>query len=243
MTNAVNSKVLDIIRKLMKLAADKSNLNESTAAAAKAQALLSKHRLTMAEVEAASATLESGEPIHESASPLYEGERVIHWKLDLAVGLANLNACRVFVRNWRDPKRIRYVVTGRESDIEIVRYFFSSISQQIEQLCKQCMAAGDGSGKTFSNNFKHGATETVLKRLKQADQEVKTEYRGSSALVLVERREAELESWMKSHYNLETVASSPASYNVSARQLGKMAGHRVSLNRGINGAGLIKKLS
>lgn len=239
MENVLSSRILDKIRKLMSLADNNSNLNESAAAFAQAQALLSKHRLTMAEVEAASETLQAGEQIIESAKPLYAGERVVRWKSYLASKIADLNSCKMFIRYIRNyynnKKESRYVVVGRPSDIEIVEYLFQSISSQIEILCKNCMQSeGLGGGKTFANNFKFAAVETVVERLKAADQEAKQDYQGSAAMVLIKRHEAEVVNWMAEKIGkLKSLPASSSQHNSTAQQLGRAAGYKIGLNKAI----------
>lgn len=236
----VSNKILDKIAKLMRLSNNTSNVNEAATAYAQAQALLTKHRLTMAEVEAAANTLEAGEQIIESASPLYQGERVIHWKSNLACGIASFNGCKVFFRTFRYPeKKVVYVVVGRPSDITVVRYFFQSICVQIDLLCKNAMSCGLGNGKTFSNSFRLGAVETVLERLEAAHQQVRTEYSGSAALVLVNKKDAEVAVWMdRTIGKLKGLAGSPSRRDLSAIRLGRQAGRSVSLNRAIDPGGI-----
>lgn len=73
MNEVVSSRILDKIKKLISLSHNNSSAEESASAFARAQELLLKHKLTMAEVEAASLTLDVGEAIVEGAQPLYRG--------------------------------------------------------------------------------------------------------------------------------------------------------------------------
>ena len=260
----INSKILNKIQKLLDLSNNNSNENEAATAFGQAQALLSKYRLSMAEVEAASATFSAGEQVIQSAKPLYVGERVVHWKSFLADSIAKFNGCKMFV-NFKymcadcgsafvknnnnksicskcgvyvgHKKQSRYVVVGRPSDIEIVDYLFHSVVQQIETLCKTAMQNGYGVGKTFSNNFKHAATDTVVGRLRSAHQEVRKEYAGSAAMVLVDKKDAEVQKWMDDNVGKLRPLTIASRTDHSARDLGRQADHKVSLNKGIKGSG------
>ncbi len=235
----VSKKVLEKIQKLMALARGGANVNESANAFAHAQALLMKHRISMAEVElAATAFKQPDENIVEGTKPLYSGQRIIHWKSSLGDNLARLNHCSMFYYNYRNPKSIKYLLVGRPSDMEIVHYMFESIVVQIERLCKDTMKAGFGEGKTWSNNFKHGAVETVIKRLREENQKVRDEYKGTAALVFVDRRGVEVTEWIAKNMKLgKTQNTNVARQDQSARDMGRAAGNRVSLNKGIGGGG------
>lgn len=230
----VSHKIIEKIQKLMALANKGTNVNESAAAMAQAQTLLMKHRLSMAEVELADKAFKNPENITEGTRPLYEGQRIVHWKSTLAYYVANLNSCKMFYHHGF--KSVRYMLVGRASDMEIVHYFYESITGHIERLCKETMSAGLGTGKTFSNNFKHGAVETVVQRLTEEQNKIRSEYQGSAALVLVDRKGVEVEQWMKQNMNLRKMQNTNvARGNNNARNLGREAGQRVPLNKGIGG--------
>lgn len=228
----ISNRVLDKVKRLIALSNNNTNVNESATAFAQAQAILSKHRLTMAEVDAASSAL-AGELISESSQPLYQGERVIHWKSYLAGEIAAENGCKVFTRTFRNPvKIVKYVIVGRESDIQVVRYMFESIIEQIEFFVKLAMKSGEGSGKTFSNNFKYGAADTVVKRIKEANLKIRDEYKGTQALVLVDNRFNEVQRWVEKMVpNMKTSKAVSFREDRTGYYLGKQAGQKVSLNK------------
>lgn len=232
--NIISSSILGKIKKLVSLSKNNNSVAEAASAWARAQELLIKHKLSMAEVNAASATLDADEAIVEGASPLYSGERVVHWKSYLANVISQINGCKMFIRYSRNPKQVRYAVVGTPSDIEIVRYLFDSIVSQIDFLCHQAMSFGYGTGKTYSNNFRFGAAQTVAERLQAVREQVRSEYKGSTALVLVDKQEAAVSAWVdKNVGKLSRGVSSNSRADNSAFNQGKAAGHKVALNKGL----------
>jgi hypothetical protein len=99
------------------------------------------------------------------------------------------------------------------------------------------MARGEGSGKTFSNQFKLGCVETVLSRLEKADEDMKAEYAGTAALVLVNNQLAEVEKYITQTVGpLKRMSPTIARADASARELGRKAGESVSLNKAVSSA-------
>ena len=231
------------IRNLLDLASGTKNLNEAAVAFAMAQQLLLKHNLTQAQVEATTGFKEADEAIVNSTEPLYIGRRVILWKDSLANRLSELNSCKMYINHnyvtvgEEKIKVISYRVVGRPTDVEMVRYFFNSIITQIEWLSANALKIGLGRGKTFTNNFKHGAAEVVIKRLQEMNQSVRAEHskaHGTAALVLVDQRAEAVEKWAEDNLKLKPrkIAYQTAA-DFSGYLAGRKAGEKVSLNKGM----------
>lgn len=242
----VNDAILIRIQRLLTLASNPgASVNESAAAFAAAQKLLARYNLDLAQVEITTGVKQASENIVNSTEPLYSGQRVILWKSTLAIGLCNLNACQMYIATTfvDGEKEISYQVVGRSSDVALVRYFFNSIVSQIELLSSEALKRNLGRGKTFTNNFKHGASSTVIDRLNKTNQEVRAEYQ-STALVLVDNKATEVASWVRLNMKLGyrnvnyTAAGDSRGFN-----LGRAEGERVALNRGLdNGANGVKMM-
>jgi hypothetical protein len=239
------------IRNLLDLAQGTKNLNEAAVAFATAQQLLLKHNLTQAQVEATTGFKEADEAIVNSNDPLYVGQRVVLWKDYLANKLSELNSCKMYINTSyvpEDPrdrfsdnvKVISYRVVGRPSDVEMVRYFFNSIVTQIEYLSAAALKAGLGRGKTFTNNFKHGAAEVVVRRLQEMNQSVRAEHSqayGIAALVLVDQKAEAVEKWAEDHLKLKPrKITYQTAGDVQGYLAGRKAGEKVSLNKGMEAA-------
>lgn len=228
----MSEQILSKVRNLLALSKN-DNVHESSAAYKAAQKLLTKNRLTMADVYASAE--KSREPIITSNEPLYAGIRAINWKGSLAAGITKANCCSCYWHSvWVDGRwNKQLLVVGRQSDIDVVRYLFSAVVAQIEAYCAAAMLRNRGGGKTFANNFKYGATNTVVERLAEAQQEVEEEYEGTTALVLVNKDKAELDVAMKAlKLRKRTVKSR---YDDRGQEAGKRAGRRVNLSRGALG--------
>lgn len=99
-----------------------------------------------------------------------------------------------------------------------------------------------GNGKTWSNNFKFGASETVIARLEEARRAVRQEYTGTQALVLVREHEKQVDQWMDKNVGKLKNMTRNFNYDPSAKKIGLKAGHRVSLNKGIGSSDSVKQV-
>lgn len=77
----MNEALLDKIAALLALAEKNNNVHEAATAAAMAQSLLTKHRLTLEDIEA------TREEKIDEQEPLWFAERLIFWKGVLAEGV------------------------------------------------------------------------------------------------------------------------------------------------------------
>jgi len=213
---------------------------EAATAANIAQQLLTQHRLTVADL---SANGESYEDIHNKEA-LFSGMRRIHWKDKLANCLTTVNGCMAYVDTvpvydrgqMRRKNKVYCRIIGRNSDIQICTYFFNYLEREIETLCKAAMKRGEGTGKTWSNSFKNGASDAICNRLREANQDVKTSAANSTALVKLENRDEAVSKWAEDNLKLKNAPEKTVRYSRSGYASGKIAGNNVNLNRGI-GAG------
>lgn len=224
----IMNEILSKVRNLLSLSDKNQNLNEAAAAFKAAQKLLSKHRLSITDVYVSE---EDKEPVKESDEPLYAGARAITWRGDLAASVCKANGCHAFWRitavNGRRQKQL--LIIGRESDINTVRYMYNLIASQIEAMCASALLT-NGGGKTFSNNFKLGAVDTISSRLKEATQEVEDQYKGTTALVLVKQADNEVnQAVAKLKLRKRSVSYR---HNREGYAQGQAAGRRVNLSRG-----------
>lgn len=217
-------------------------VEEAASAAKIAQQLLTQHRLTVADLST------SEEKIHNNSEPLFVGKRKIHWKDKLAFGISASNGCKIYfhtVTVYR-PGRVRYGhevhcrIIGRDSDIQIVTYFFHYLEREIENLCKLAMKRGEGSGKTWSNSFKNGAADAVCRRLKEANQVTRTG--NSTAIIKLNSMDEAVETWADKNLNLKPAPTKYVNYN-DGYDNGKRAGENISLNRGISRTNQAKQLN
>lgn len=235
-----HAEALSKIAKLLRLATS-NNPAESAAAAAKAQEIMERHKLTAGDL---SLPVESAEPIENFAHDPID-VKADRWRVYLLSAIAKLNQCKLYLSG---PK---LCLIGRATDVGGARYIYSWLVREVERLAsRDCR----GCGRTYWNNYRLGAVETVTKRLRETAAQtlatVREEVRDDSrALVLVNQnaalmvqRVAEVEDWTRTHMKLRAGRRSSASFNPSARSAGQRAGNEVRLgaSAGALGSGQFK---
>jgi len=234
-----NSDVISKINNLLnKTVANGCSVEESATAAKLAQRLLTKHRLTMADL----VTGDSDEEISNDFAPLYEGQRMSTWKNALALAVAKANGCKVFINTAirYGKKNVSARLIGRESDVAVVRYFFAYLEREIDRLTKGALANGTLSGKGQSNSFRLGAVQAINERLSEGREDARQEAResGYTALVRVDNWDNEVERWAAENMRLGQTKAQRSRVDYGAYAKGQRAGRSVSLNKGIgSGAG------
>lgn len=243
-------KIIDRIKKLLRLA-ESDNLNEAANAAARAQALMDKHRIEreLVETQEDADRLDGefgDEPISNEYPPIYnEGTQVPTWIIHLADALARSNQCRVFYRSGYQAK---VFCVGRESDVATVRYMFTALRREINRLCKK---EPRGMGRAYYNAFRLGAVSEISSRMQRARREQEQEMRMlaesdaaqegdgaetstalarlDAAIDKVKQRDQETEDWFRqSMPNLRTDnRSGPSDYDGYAE--GRRAGKGIQL--------------
>lgn len=180
--------ILRKVRALRDLAARSTSLAEAQTAAAQADAILQKHRLCEADVEASTGA--AHESICEDETPLWSGgARIDKVAARLAAVLGEHYGCAVYSnRSYRLGATIAVDlrVAGRPGDVEIVRYMFAWLRVEIDRLAK---------GRAERNSFRQGAVtgiSLVLARSAKAAQAEHTAMGGTAraGMVVASRHEA-----------------------------------------------------
>lgn len=166
--------ILERVRRLLALA-ESSNVHEAAAAAAKAQELMTKHRIEQAELEGEE--LVEDEPVLNEEAESFIGRKP--WRELLLSGLAQANGCETYIVKQRRTGRITLRVLGPASDAGLVRYMQAYLTREVERLSDVAAKAErerrrrDG-GDTFGvrlawhNSFKLGAAAELRQRLLEA---------------------------------------------------------------------------
>ena len=155
-------KVLSRVRKLLALA-ESPNVHEAASAAARAQELISQHRLeAVLEAEDAAATRDAADPIGQET--LETSKRLRRWKTVLAGGLARANGCIAFTRS-AGGRNVALVLAGRTSDREAFHALWEWLVTTLTWLSA---SHGGGKGKRWHDDFRVGAALEVVQRLEAA---------------------------------------------------------------------------
>lgn len=232
----------DVLRKiagLLRLSQDNTNVNEAATAAAAAQALLTKHRLSEADLSGVGQDTEA-EVVGVSPEVVKIMRKRQTWLVGLASAVALVNGCRIFTSRTTRDVRIR--VVGRKSDTEIVNYFVRYLASEIDRLATNAAKAGQLHGKTGANSFRLGAVAAIRDRLNDAYRKereaerarAKAAGRTSTALVKLDTNDQAVTKF----YDGLKLRSAPAvRYNVrkDAFGLGQEAGKRIALNKALDG--------
>jgi hypothetical protein len=234
------------IKKLLALSKS-SNENEAALAASKAQELLLKYQVDIAQVE--NVDLSTKEHYTREFKEIF-GKNRIQWQVDLANTIANNNLCRIVLSGagvwW----------IGKPTNIEISQYMFETTMADLERIAdekwKQILALRDLQikypeadlftdrsllnvhGKTWKASFYVGAVRVIADRLSSHLDDLKNDNQNMMALVTTERK-ALKEAQDSMFGRLTSAKRSEASIYASAYLSGRAAGEKIQFRRGING--------
>lgn len=105
--------VIDKVRRLLRLA-ESANEHEAAAAAARAQELMTRHRIELAALDVA-----GDEEVELNETPVDEFGRMVWWRHILASAVAEANGCRIITNRRRGS--VRELLVGTRSDAELAR--------------------------------------------------------------------------------------------------------------------------
>ena len=107
------------------------NANEAAAAAAAANRLIDRYRLTQADLE-----VEEETPVIKDQDYIYQSGKVTVWKTRLIHLLTHHYGVAYFNdTSYANGRQVsRYLMVGRKSDMEIVRYMYTWLSLECERL-------------------------------------------------------------------------------------------------------------
>jgi hypothetical protein len=236
----VDSSVIEKIAKLLQLAEGNANVNEASVAAQKAQELLSRYRLTQADINSGF----NKEDIHVEEVGLLFGKKIANWKWSIASALVKINGCKCYsAQNAAGISHIKLV--GRDSDIQIIRYFNDYLIREIDRLAAESMARGEIYGKRGSTSFKLGAANSVRSRLLDANKKIRAEAATSSAIVKLDVAELEVADFynnLSKKLGLRASSRATTSPETDSYNRGHKAGSGIALNKGVGGRE-VKQLS
>lgn len=246
--------IIEQIRNILNKTVDNgASEAEAASAAATAQKLLAKHRLTMADlVEPAADGSEVGFDFgeHFKEEGVESGSRIAQWKITLFTAVCNANGCKSLCyqqtltrggRGTRGRKLHKMVVVGEEKDAILAQAFYINLRDTIEAMAKRCQPSGlaRGEGKKWANSFKLGACHAIYNRLEAATAEAASEARdagATTALVRLDNQEEALTTFMKQAYpNLATRQTSKVSVFSEAYSKGREKGRNISLESNLLG--------
>lgn len=242
--------VLAKVKKLLRLAAGNTNVNEAAAATAKAQELIDRYKLELGELDG------EVEEITAAEESLFETGRTVKWKSLLALRLAHANGCHVWTIQpsaalKRSGFKHKVKVVGKPSNVQILRYLFDTLVRELERLS----ASNWKQNKLYWENvrrltaqghaldFKLGAVRAIGERLKEERQKVRSQHSAlygalSVALVRFDNEAAEAQSWLEERLEgLVPVTNKTEASDKTAYDAGYKAGRGIVMTKGIEEGG------
>lgn len=183
--------VLRKVQALRDLAARAGTIHEAQAAAAQADALLHKHRLSEAELQASGRV--APEAIVDDETPVFiAGQRMESWRTRIAATVADHYGCVAYTRRPAIAPVTIHIV-GRPSDLQIARYMFSWLSAEVERLALKEPGAA-------RHLFKHGAVTGIGNVLDAQRKRTEAEHakaNGGVAGIVLASRVEEVVTWLR----------------------------------------------
>lgn len=216
--------VLDLIKKLLALS-HSPNEHEAALAASKAQGLLFKHKLSMAEVEIHTKGQEKpqvGDISLDVEGPRKDGK----WRPTLINAVARYNFCRAILIT--DHK---VAIIGQQEDVEVVRELYNWLVIQIDDLARRACYSYRGHSRipTFKRAFYTGCVVVVRGKLYE-------NWRGfsrqsDSAYALVVRSQTLVTSYITHKFGpLRSVRRRMANGSWDGFKEGKAAGEKIDIH-------------
>lgn len=220
--------IINRVKKLLALTVDRgATPEEAASAAAKAQALLFEHNLSMTQVD----THESGE-IRESIEnidvAMDANNRTIGWKKSLLYSIARYNFCSGV---YTPGTTIMHII-GKRSNVQVVEYLAASIGGEIDRLSQHAAKSVLSGKASFRSSFCHGAVAVIVERLRaQAEVNATT---NAACTALVVQSKGELARAVKGFYpRLSHRRRSARVGSHDGYHAGRAAGSGIGLSRGI----------
>jgi len=232
MSNSNLTSVIDRVQKLLALSKS-SNANEAAAAAAAANRLIDQYRLSEADLES---TTDSVEPIEEDAGYIYESGRINPWKSQLVSVLIR----HYGLAAWNDTdfstgrQVSRYRLVGRKSDITIAKYMFSWLTTECQRLSDR---EAKGKGRIYVGSYCLGFVNGVAAQLRLSRTDAQ-KGASSSAIVKIDSRSEEAEQVMRQLHKLRSKKATSSSHiDYSAFSAGKNKGESLHLGASLGEGG------
>lgn len=226
-------KILDRIRKLLRLARHKAtNPNEAAQAAAEAQRLAFQYKLDESELILDDSEADKDSPIVEEdlrdiTEPRLRG--TANWQRVLIYAIAKANGCICIKDTTSRPHVMR--ITGRKRDVQTCGYIFAYLKSEVERLAKRepIPPHSYDTERRFRAAFRFGCAQTIAERLIALRGEMVAGL-GERALVKVNLDLARIEDFFKQMHpsvvNRKIMGSGGMGYFA-----GQRAGKHVHLGR------------
>ena len=178
------------IAKLRALATS-PNQHEAAAAAAKAEELVQRYRVSEAEIGAAASAPSEG----LVSGPIADfGRQVPRWSRLLVNFLEQRYGCAGWRRYHLEQKRYTFLSVGRASDLSTLRYMFAWLSGEILRLVA---LHGKGRGRRWRESYSVGLVYGIAEKMREAEAAARRQASSSALAVLDARLAASVEARLR----------------------------------------------
>ena len=234
--------VLAKVKKLLKLAEGNANVEESASAAAKAQELIDKYKLSLTDLEAREV---EAEPISVDHT-LRQGKHMIWWQLKLACGVALANSCKAYSQDTVLPNGKKYSnnikLIGSKSDAMIVAYLYGYLVKEIDRRAKLAVSKLELDGehwgvspRSYGNSFRIGCVDAINARLTEQKRQLHKDHVGSTALMRIDNQLAKVDAVAKQLLGAKQV-SGGGQTQLDGYMQGKREGATIPMHKGLGGS-------
>jgi hypothetical protein len=221
-------KILDRIRKILALAGNNPNENESLAALEKAYAIMAEHNLTMAEIGEASEVPSEDEVRDSLHTDTALHERHFRWVWNAC---AKANMCFLFSnRPNRKLTKTIYTVVGRRINCIVATQMALYLCQTMRRCTAAEMKRSGRKDHPYKNAYIAGMAVRLCERLREMKEKAET----GNALVVWSGEEEKLNRQFVEQemgVRLKTQRVAKIRYNVAGMEKGKADADKVSLSQ------------
>lgn len=233
-----SDRIVAKIKRLLRLATSES-VGEAANAAAAAQRLMAQYEIELDELGDLYDDDDDDPNIDtlKGDDGLYRGQKVPFWVLRLASCLADLNHCTAFMQVIPTSKTVcrEHVVcvAGSPVNLSVVNYMFRYLESEIRSLCKQYAASwkestGYAAGTKWRNDFKLGATDQVILRMRDAREDI-FQNANPRTLMRLDAIHQASKKWLEDNKTEGTPNRSAPRPSLSGYIAGQHAGRKIEL--------------
>ena len=221
-------KMMERIRKLLRMADDVSSPNEAAIAARRAERLMAEYNLTNADMLTAGLSVDDLDA--KFAGP--QLKRLPRWADVMACSVAEYADCHVRKERFPGTVKLSLRFLGEANDLEVCIYVWTYLCRTVNRLCEEsgCQYIGD------RNSFRMGAASEIAKtmrRMKAEDRATDVETSDGKSLVLVNKKH----QLMKQRFGVTIGKYSKSKSSIAsdgAYAAGKEAGRGVTIRKAVN---------
>lgn len=245
------AEIAEKIQKLMALA-ESSNENEAAVAAAKAQELLAKYNLDLAQVRGF--TAKTDEEIIEVATNDDKYKKRQAWIVELADVIAKHNFCTALFSSHGHTYFI-----GHTRDVNVAVFLFNNLRVRLFKLATDRTyeysltlkknrsyirdtyeeLSGNVHPRVWRNSWLMGAVAGINKKLNESRKDFAE---APNAMTMIVVREQEVSTWVKQKYPKLSSVSLGGGQNVGATVSGFRTGYEMAMQTGITSSSTTKAL-